>query len=115
MIGSTVNQTKQSYLTPIEFPLTGSGGGSTPTPTAPPNNTPIPTRTPGSTPTPTTFAHSDAHAVAHPGGISLQVYYKVGATGQDTTNIIRPDLEVVNTGSCPHQSQRGHDSLLVYD
>jgi len=48
---TTVNQTKQAYLNPIEFPLDnsgGGGGGPTPTPTtAPPSPTPTqPTPTP---------------------------------------------------------------------
>ncbi len=88
----TVNQTKQSYLNPIEFPLTGGGGG-TPTPTSTPTNTPTPTRTPTNTPTPT--------PTGTPGPVSLQIFYKVGATGQNTTNTIRPSVEVVNTGSTP--------------
>lgn len=85
---TTVNQIKQSYLTPIEFPL--AGGGPIPTPTGPtgtPSHTPAPSPTNTTTPT--------------PGGISLQVYYQVGAPGQTTNNTIRPDLEVVNTGSTP--------------
>jgi endoglucanase len=85
---TTINQTKQSYLNPIEFPL--SGGGPPPTPTRPsgtPSTTPPPS--PTNTPTPP------------PGGVSLQVYYRAGAAGQATNNIIRPDVEVVNTGSTP--------------
>lgn len=90
---TTTNQAKQNYLTPIEFALTGGGTPPTPTalPTRTPTNTPAPTNTPGTTPT----------ATPAPGGLALQVYYKVGAVGQDTANIIRPYVEVVNTGSTP--------------
>jgi endoglucanase len=53
----TVNQAKQAYLNPIEFPLDSSSGGSTPTPTTGSTptvgSTPTPTSTVGSTPTPT--------------------------------------------------------------
>jgi endoglucanase len=78
---TTVNQAKQAYLTPIEFPLGGSGGGSTPTPTPPPGRTPTPT--PPSTPTPV------------PTG-SCKVNYSVPSqwTGGFTGNII-----ITNTGS----------------
>jgi endoglucanase len=90
----TINQAKQNYLTPIEFPL--NGGGTPPRPTAPSTNTPpaspttntpAPPNTPGTTPA--------------PGGLALQVYYKVGTASQDTTNTIQPGIEVVNTGSAP--------------
>ncbi len=52
----TVNQAKQAYLTPIEFPLDSSSGGSTLTPTpsgVTPTTTPAAMATPGFTPTPT--------------------------------------------------------------
>jgi endoglucanase len=56
----TVNQAKQAYLNPIEFPLDNGSGGSTPTPIPPTNTptatsttTPTPTNTPTTTPTPT--------------------------------------------------------------
>jgi endoglucanase len=91
---TTVNRAKQSYLTPIEFPLTGGGTSpvaSTGPPTRAPTNTTAPTNTPGTAPT----------AKPAPGGISLQVYYKEGASGQETTSTIQPDIEVVNTGSTP--------------
>ncbi len=93
---TTVNQTKQSFLNPIEFPLTGGGNGTpTPTPTRTPSSTPTPTNTP--TPTPT----GTPTPTPTPGSVSFQIYYKVGVTGQDTNNTIRPDVEVVNTGSTP--------------
>ena len=67
----TVDQAKQAYLNPIEFPLDGgSSGGSTPTPpgvtptTTPPGVTPTTTPTaivtPGSTPTPTATPTSNS-------------------------------------------------------
>ncbi len=90
---TTINQAKQNYLTPIEFAL--AGGGTPPTPTAPP------TRTPTNTPAPTKMPGTNPTATPAPGGLALQVYYRVGAAGQDTANIIRPDVEVVNTGSAP--------------
>lgn len=89
---TTVNTAKQAYLTPIEFALTG--GGVTPTPTTP-TATPTPTRTPTSTPTNTPTP------TGTPTGLSLQILYKDGDNGQSTTNIIRPFIEVVNTGSTP--------------
>ena len=49
---------------------------------------PTPTASRASAPTPTS-------------GLSLQVYYRTGSPGQDTTNSIQPDLEVVNTGNTP--------------
>lgn len=61
----TVNQAKQAYLNPIEFPLDSSssgGGGSTPTP-APPGTTPTPvppTPVPP-TPTPAPAANASVH------------------------------------------------------
>lgn len=85
---TTVNQAKQSYLNPIEFPLTG-GGGPPPPPTTPPSHTPTPPTSPTNTPIPP------------PGGVSFQVYYRVGITGQTINNAIRPDVEIVNTGSTP--------------
>ena len=108
---TTVNQAKQSYLNPIEFPLSGSGSAPKPTPTSPPNNTPIPTRTPGTTPTLTPPSPATTTPTS---GLSLQVYYQPGVPGQSTTNFIEPHVEVVNTGSGSHQSQPGDDSLLVH-
>lgn len=85
---TTVNQTKQAYLTPIEFPLdTGSGGG-TPTPTPTTTNTPTPTPTTTTTPTPT----------PPPGSASVQVYYK-NNDSNPADNQIKPGLEVANTGN----------------
>jgi len=80
----TVDQAKQAYLTPIEFPLNGSSGGGTPTPTNTP--TPTPTTTPTATPTP-------------PPGVSIQLKYQDGTAGQSTTNTLRPDVQIVNTGT----------------
>ncbi|EFH88485.1 glycoside hydrolase family 5 [Ktedonobacter racemifer DSM 44963] len=86
---TTVNQTKQAYLTPIEFPLdASSGGGGTPTPTPTTTNTPTPTPTTTTTPTPT----------PPPGSASVKVYYK-NNDSNPTDNQIRPGLEVTNTGS----------------
>lgn len=83
----TVNQAKQSYLNPIEFPL--AGGGTRPsTPAGTSTYAPTPTASRASAPTPTS-------------GLSLQVYYRTGAPGQDTANSIQPDLELVNTGTAP--------------
>ena len=91
---TTINRAKQSYLTPIEFPLTG--GGTPPVtsaapPTSPPTNMPAPTNTPGTAPT----------ATRAPGDLALQVDDKVGAAGQETASTIQPDIEVINTGSTP--------------
>lgn len=83
----TINQAKQSYLNPIEFPL--AGGGTRPsTPAGTPPRAPTPNASRASAPTPTS-------------GLALQVYSRTGSPGQDTTNSIHPDLEVVNTGSTP--------------
>jgi endoglucanase len=73
----TINQAKQSYLNPIEFPLIG---GRTPTPTLP--------RTLSNAPTPTS-------------GASFQISYRTGTPGQPTTTSIQPDIEVVSTGITP--------------
>jgi len=88
----TVDQAKQAYLTPIEFPLNGSSGGGTPTPT--PTNTPTntPTPTPTNTPTPTPTSTPTP-------GVSVQLNYQDGTAGQVTTNTLRPDVQIVNTGT----------------
>lgn len=76
-----VNQAKQAYLTPIEFPLTT---GSSSLKSSPPQTAiPPPTLPPAS------------------GSGSFQTYYRAGAPGQSSTNTIRPDVEVVNTGDNP--------------
>ena len=75
-----MNQAKQAYLTPIEFPLT-TGTNSTPTP---PNSTPTP---PNPTPTPP------------PSNVSLQVSYKVGDPGAPNDNQIKPFLQIINTSN----------------
>jgi endoglucanase len=85
---TTVNQAKQSYLNPIEFPLTGGGSAPKPAPSGSPPNTTAPTPT-----TPATFTPT--------AGLSLQVYYRPGTPGQSVTNTIDPDVEVVNTGTVP--------------
>ncbi|GHO42447.1 hypothetical protein KSX_06100 [Ktedonospora formicarum] len=78
---TTVNQTKQAYLTPIEFAL--DAGSSTPTPTPTTGTTPTATTT--STPTPPA------------GSASVQVNY-ANKDASPTDNAIRPYLQVVNTG-----------------
>ena len=87
---TTINQTKQNDLDPIEFPLNGSTPTSTPT--APVGSTPMPTPTSpvGSTPTPA--------PTPVPGSISLQAYYQVGDPGAPDDNEIRPELELFNAG-----------------
>lgn len=82
---TTVNQTKQSYLNPIEFPLDGSSSGGTPTATV--GSTPT---TGSTTPTPTSTPGVSA---------SLQVNYKVGDPSGASDNAVKPLLQVVNTGS----------------
>ncbi|MBO0782621.1 MAG: cellulase family glycosylhydrolase [Ktedonobacteraceae bacterium] len=84
----TVNQAKQNILNPIEFPLTG---GSVPTPI--PTNTPV--TTPTNTPTPRPTGTATPTPVP---GVSLQINYKTG-TNLATTNIVRPNFQVVNTGN----------------
>lgn len=91
---TTVNTTKQKYLTPIEFPL----NGSTPTPSA---STPAPTPPVGSSPTPviTPTPSQSPTPVATPGNLSLQAYYKVGDPEAPKDNQIKPQLEVSNGGN----------------
>nr|BBH87659.1 hypothetical protein KTC_24100 [Thermosporothrix sp. COM3] len=76
---TTVNQAKQAYLNPILFPLDGGNGGGTPTPT--------PSQTTTVTPPPTS--------------VSLQIKYKDGAASNTSTNSLRPQLQIVNTGNTP--------------
>jgi len=85
---NTVNTSKQAYLTPIEFPLDGgsAGGGTPPPATPPPTNTPPPTPSPTNTPQPVA-------------GVALQINYVPGDAGSNGGNIIRPHIQVVNTGS----------------
>ena len=85
----TVDTNKQSYLTPIEFPLDSGGTTSTPTPTATSTGTPTPTATSTSTPTPTPTPTS---------GVSLRGYYQNGDSNP-TDNQIKPHLEIYNTGT----------------
>jgi endoglucanase len=117
----TVNQTKQNYLTPIEFALTsGSGPTATPTrtstPGAPtatrtrtatpgPSATATQTRTPGptatvtrtATPAPPTLTPTRT-ATPVPGGATLTGKYLAGDTTA-TTNSPHPRFQVVNNGS----------------
>jgi len=91
----SVNQAKQTPLNTIEFALDtasgGGGGGSTPTPTPP---MPTPTTTPITTPTPV----PTTTPVPTP-GVSLQINYKPGDPGTTTTNQVKPDIQIVNTGT----------------
>ncbi|GCE31777.1 hypothetical protein KDA_72610 [Dictyobacter alpinus] len=101
---NTVNQTKQAYLTPIEFALNGTNPppptptptqpGTTPTPT-PTNPTPTPTPT-GPTPTPTPVNPTPTPTPVP--GVSLKVNYQVGDPGGATNSEIRPQIQVINTG-----------------
>lgn len=84
----TVNTAKQAFLTPIEFTLGDSTGG---TPTPSPTNTP--TTTPTNTPTSTSTA-----TPTPPPGVSIQVNYRDGTGGQTPVNTIKPDVQIINTG-----------------
>ncbi len=78
---TTINQAKQAYLTPIEFPLDNNGGGGNPPPTptaVPPSPTPQP-------PTPTP-APSGTCKVSY----AVQSQWQGGFTG---------NITITNTGS----------------
>jgi endoglucanase len=87
----TVNQAKETQLTTIMYPLSATSTVSTAVAaTAPPvkaNNTPAPATPALKTPTP-----------AQNSPVSLQVYYKVGNPGAETTNQVMPQLELSNVG-----------------
>ena len=97
----TVNQAKQAYLTPIEFPLDTSNPGITPTPnpttpvasTPTPNPTITPTQVPTGTPTPNPTQVPTTTPT--PGG-TCDIYYTVPSQwpGGFTGNIV-----IKNTGS----------------
>lgn len=90
----TVNQTKQAYLTPIEFPLGGSAGGGGATPTA--TNTPAPTAT--STPQPPTPTPVPPTATP-PSSNGLQVQYQNGDVNNPNDNSVYAQIQLVNKGS----------------
>ena len=96
---TTVNTQKQSYLTPIQFALGGSGATATPTRTAVPNatatrtNTPVPNATATRTPVPPTATPTSAA-----GGITLKAQYAAGDTAA-TTNSPHPHFKVINTSN----------------
>ena len=79
---TSVNQIKQTLLTPLMFPL-GATTGAAPVTIG---NTAA-TRSPAKTPT-----------AGQSGPVSLQAYYKVGNPGSVTANEIMPQLELFNTG-----------------
>lgn len=91
---TTVNQAKQNYLTPLEFPLTSSSSSATTSLPAAPSTantpTPIPTLI-SNTPLPTT-----SPAI---GSASLQADYRVGDPGAPDDNQIKPQIEIVNKSS----------------
>ncbi len=90
---TTVNQAKEARLTSIMYPLSATSTVASvsttapKTPTVPPANTPVPTSPAVKTPT-----------ALPTGPVSLQVYYKVGNPGAATTNQVKPQLELFNTG-----------------
>jgi endoglucanase len=79
----TVNTNKDTPLNAIKLSL---AGGSTPTPTPSATPTGTPTPTPSATPTPVSRA--------------LKALYRTG-DATTSTNIVRPQLQVANTGSTP--------------
>ncbi|HXM54137.1 MAG TPA: cellulase family glycosylhydrolase [Candidatus Dormibacteraeota bacterium] len=83
----TVNTNKDTPLNAIKFSLSGS---STTTPTPTPTSTPTPSGPPTPTPTPT--------APPPPPSGSAKALYKTG-DATTSTNLIRPNVQVVNTGS----------------
>src|SRR5450631_1422704 len=107
----TVNQAKQAYLNPIEFPLDNGSGGSTPTP-IPPTNTPIatptrtpittptatPTRTPTTTPTPTATPTSTPTATPTSTPVSSSSC-KVGYAANQWSGGFTANVTITNTGT----------------
>ena len=84
----TVNQAKQAYLTPIESPLTGSGGGTPIPPTA--------TSKPGSTPTTTPPTATSVPPTSTPvtGGNGVTA---TGVVASQSPYYSEEDVKVVNT------------------
>jgi endoglucanase len=78
----TVNTSKDNQLNAIKMPLGGPAPTPSGTPTATPTGTPTPT--PTATPTPATG--------------KLKALYRAGDAAA-STNIVRPQLQVANTGS----------------
>jgi endoglucanase len=84
----TVNANKDTPLNAIKMPITSV---PPPSPTSSPSIVPPPiTPTPPNSPPPT--------SPPPPVGVSVQALYQAGDTSA-TTNIVRPQLELVNTGS----------------
>lgn len=108
---TTINTTKQSYLTGIMFPLDSNGNTANPTPTNPPvptattsptakaTPTPTATVTPGPTvkPTNTPVPPTPTASVA-PGGSPVAVRYTVYSAWNSGYVI---GLDIVNNGSTP--------------
>jgi endoglucanase len=85
--------------TPGSVPIPPMGGASpTPsaTPTSTPSSTPTPTPTPSASPTPSPTP--TVSPTATPTGSSLRARYRAGDTAA-STNIIRPQLQVANSGA----------------
>jgi endoglucanase len=91
---TTVNTNKDTPLNAVKFSLSGS----TPTPSGPPTLTPTPTSnpTPSGPPTPTPTASPTPTTATG----ALKAQYLAGDASA-STNIIRPQLQVVNTGTSP--------------
>ncbi len=95
----TVDQTKQDYLTPIQYPLDG-GSPAPPTPVSTGTPTVEPTSTVVLSPSPPPVQPTAAPTGTPVPGLALQLKY-LNAQTNPTSNGVYAHIDLLNTGSTP--------------